>query len=406
MRFQIDNEYDKLEAVLVHRPGMEIERLTHENMKQFLFEDVPYLRRMQDEHDLFTGKMTEHGIEVFYLEKMLEDVLRDEVSRKQLIDEVCRTANVPAISQELANLSHWDEAKLVEILFGGLTAAEYQGATGQRVASGSGDEEHFLLPPIPNSYFSRDPAVVIRGAAISSKMHYAERVRETLLTRAVLENHPEFSENAIAYGGTDEPTEDRPYTIEGGDVIILSPEAVLIGASERTRSETIELLAGNCFKIGQVKRVYEIPIPTERAFMHLDTVFTVLDRGVVLWYAPVMEPIKYIHRYEPTGDDNPTAKRCQESRSFVDVLRDEFDTEVTIVATGGGTRPFDTREQRTDGTNTVAIAPRTVITYNRNEHTNEALDAHNITNIGIDGSELVRGLGGPRCMTMPLRRSR
>lgn len=403
MRFQVDDEFSLLEAVLVHRPGPEIDRLTHDNMARFLFEDVPYLKRMQDEHDCFTETMRQHGVHVFLLEDMLLDVIQDSNQRASLLEQVCRSAGMPAIADDLTALKHWDASAIVDILFAGVTADEYRDATGRRIAS-AGAEPHFLLPPVPNAYFSRDPAVVVHDAAISCKMHYRERVRETLLVRAVLEHHPEFSENPITYGGTDEPTEDRPYTIEGGDVIVLSPESVLIGSSERTRSETIELLAGKCFQFGQMKRVYEIPIPTERAFMHLDTIFTILDAGTVLWFSPVMDQIQYIHRYEPAGDGDTAVLRVSEERSFLDVLRDEFDMEVTVVPTGGGHKPFDAREQRADGTNAFALAPRVAITYERNERTNAALTAQGITCISIDDSELVRGLGGPRCMSMPLRR--
>ena len=246
--------------------------------------------------------------------------------------------------------------------------------------------------------------MVVNRTAISSKMHYRERIRETLLTRAVLENHDDFKDNKIVYGGTDEPTEDRPYTIEGGDVIVLSPDAVVIGASERTRSETIEKLAGKCFQEGSVKRVYEIPIPTERAFMHLDTVFTVLDRGTVLWYPKVMDSIRYVYRCEPDEAGENGVRRVKETRTFPEILRDEFDTELTVINTAGGSKEFAPREQRTDGTNALAIAPRVVITYERNERTTRALEQNGITCLVIDDSELVRGLGGPRCMSMPLRR--
>ncbi len=404
MKFQIDNEYGKLEAVLVHRPGREIDRLMHDNMRQFLFEDIPFLRRMQEEHDAFVGKMHEQDVEVVYLENLLADILGNDITRAAVLRTVCQNAGVPAIADEMTSLDHWDKTELTDLLFAGLNSEEYTERIGRRIPSPQ-NEPQYLLPPIPNAYFSRDPAVVVRDVAISSKMHHRVRVRESVLTRAVLENHPEFKTNTIVYGGTDEPTEDRPYTIEGGDVIILSPDAVLVGASERTRSETIEMLAGKCFSQGQVKRVYEVPIPTERSFMHLDTVFTVVDRGMIVWYAEVMQQVKYIHRYESDGGDEGGVNRVPEDRSFVDILRDEFGTDVTLIDTAGGTGQFAAREQRTDGTNTLAIAPRVAITYERNERTTAALEEHGVTCIGIDDSELVRGLGGPRCMTMPLRRA-
>jgi arginine deiminase len=404
VRLQIDNEYDRLEAVLVHRPGREIERLTHENMKYFLFEDIPYLRRMQDEHDAFVGEMRDKGVQVVYLEDLLLDVLRDEAVRVDLIEKVCQVAEMPALVEAFAGGQKFSDEELVEAFFAGLTVGEFDRRLGRSTTTAD-DEDNFLLRPMPNAYFARDPAVVVRDAIISAKMHYRVRIRESILTRAVLEHHPEFRDHAITFGGTREPSEDRPYTIEGGDVIILSPEAVLVGDSERTRSETIRKLAGKCFQFGRVKRVYEIPIPTERSFMHLDTVFTVLDRGLVLWYPEVMSKVKAIHRYEASPGDPAEAVRLPESRSFVDVLRDEFAMDVKIIDTGGGGRHFAKREQRADGTNAFAIAPRTAIVYERNERTIAALKEHGVTCIPIDDSELVRGLGGPRCMTMPLRRS-
>lgn len=404
MRLQIDNEYDPLEAVLVHRPGTEIDRLSHDNMKRFLFEDIPYLRRLQEEHDAFVQLMRDQGIEVVYLENLLTELLAGEEQRATLVEDVCRSEGVPAIADDLAALKYWDVDALTQIMFAGLTSEEYRAATGRRIGARQSPDD-FLLPPIPNAYFSRDPAVVVRDAAICSKMHYAARVRETQLVRAVLENHDEFRGNTITYGGTDEPMEDRPYTIEGGDVIILSSDAVLIGDSERTRSETIEILAGNCFRHGKIKRVYEIPIPTERAFMHLDTVFTIVDRGLTVWFSEVVGQISYIHRYEPSDDPGTFGvRRIPEERSLTDILGDEFDGNVTVVDTAGGDKHFAAREQRTDGANVLAIAPRTVITYDRNERTAQALEKAGVRCLPIASSELVRGLGGPRCMTMPLRR--
>jgi arginine deiminase len=404
VQFQIDSEYDRLTAVLVHRPGGEIDRLTHENCKRFLFEDVPYLRRLQEEHDAFVAKMRDNDVEVFVLGDLLKDVLADEGVRSRLIGRVCEAAAIPAIADELTSLKHWDIPQLAELLFAGVTVPEYMKTTGQRIADDRGDDA-FLLTPVPNAYFSRDPAVVVRNTAISSKMHYRERVRETLIVRCVLENHPDFRENSIVYGGSDDPTEDRPYTVEGGDIIVLSKDAILIGASERTRSETIERLAGKCFEAGQIKRVYEIPIPSERAFMHLDTVFTVVDHGKVLWYGDVMDGIKYIHRYEP-GDEVGVARRLPEPRGFVDILQAEFGRDVTVINTAGGVRPHAAKEQRMDGANALALAPSVVFTYERNEHTTRELEEHGVQCIVIDDAELVRGLGGPRCMTMPLRRER
>lgn len=398
----IRNEYDPLEAVLVHRPGDEIDRLTHDNMRQFLFEDIPFLRRMQREHDAFTEVMRKRAIAVCYLEDFLKDLLTNHPDAKSaIIRQVCEAERVPAVVDDLLDARLFPDDVLLRLLFAGITDKEFAHVTGRRAPAPS-SRHQFILPPIPNAYFSRDPAVVVGKSAISCKMHYLERVRETILTRAVLEFHPDFAGSWISFGGSSTPSEDRPYTIEGGDVLVLNDEAVLVGVSERTRSETIEMLAKKTFVVGQVKRFYEIPIPTERTFMHLDTVFTIVDRGMVVWYPGVMENIKYIHHYAAGADGRPVRK--PEDRDLLGILNDEFGCQTQIVRTGGGDEHYASREQRTDGTNVLAIAPRVACTYERNVRTIEAMEKAGIEVVAVEGSELVRGLGGPRCMTMPLRR--
>lgn len=401
MQLHIGNEYDGLEAVLVHRPGPEIDRLTHENMREFLFEDIPYLRRMQEEHDAFVDQMRAAGIQVIHLERLILDLLQnDPTVRRQLVQSVCAAAQAPALAADLLDEGKVSTEQLLQTLFGGLTYLEWSELSGRSV---SGLEPRaFVLPPIPNAYFARDPAVVVRHSVISCKMHHLQRARETRLVRAVFEHHAEFAGHALAYGGSEFPTEDRPFTIEGGDVIILNAEAILIGASERTRSATIEVLAQKAFDVAGIARVYEIPIPTERLFMHLDTVFTIVDRGTVVWFPGVMENLRHILHYEcgPAGG----VVRKPEERTLRQILSDEFGRAVEVIQTGGGDLHYASREQRTDGTNIFAIAPRKVISYDRNERTIAALERAEVECLQISGSELVRGLGGPRCMTMPLRR--
>ena len=185
-------------------------------MSQFLFEDIPYLRRMQDEHDAFVAKLEEHGITVYRLESLLSEVLTDPAVRSDVLAQVCRAQDVPALTEDLGNVNHWSVDALTRMLFTGLTYAEYADATGQRFVDAADSDPHtFVLDPIPNAYFSRDPAVVVRDGVISSKMFFRERVRETLLVRAVLENHPDFSENPVVYGASNAPGEDRPFAVEG-----------------------------------------------------------------------------------------------------------------------------------------------------------------------------------------------
>lgn len=403
MQLQITNEYNPLEVVLVHRPGEEIDRLTHENMRAFLFEDIPFLARMQDEHDEFVDEMRDRGVRVVHLHKLLRELLETQPNtRSKIIEQVCTAEQASGVAGDLKDTSRVPTDLLLSILFRGITHGEYQELVG-RVADPGAHSRQFILRPIPNAYFSRDPAVVIGNSAISCKMHYLERSRETILARAVLEHHPEFTGHHIIYGGSDSPRDDRPFTIEGGDVIVLNEEAVLVGASERTRMETIEILATRIFGEGRIQRFYALPIPTERTFMHLDTVFTIVDRGVVVWFPGVMENLKYIHLCTPDG--NGGVKRHTEERNLTQILSDEFGCDVTIIRTGGGDEHYASREQRTDGTNILALAPRVACTYERNARTIIAMEKAGVEVVKVVGSELVRGLGGPRCMTMPLRRS-
>lgn len=403
MQLNITNEYGKLECVLVHRPGEEINRLTHENMRRYLFEDIPYLEGMQEEHDEFVGEMMDHDIRVVYLEKLLLELFRRQPEvRTRLVEYICTTEQVPAIAPDLNDEKICTPERLAGVLFAGLTHAEYSELTGRPALAGAAGSA-FILPPIPNAYFSRDPALVVGQAAISCKMHYPERIRETVLARAVLEHHPEFAGNPIIYGSSSCTTEDRPFTVEGGDVIVLNEEAILVGVSERTRSETVQVLAAKAFATGHARRIYAIPIPTQRTFMHLDTVFTIVDRGLVVWYPGVMEQIERIEHL--TAASTGIVQRKGESRSLTQILSDEFGRELKIVRTGGGDEHFASREQRTDGTNILAVAPGVACTYRRNARTIKAMQAAGIEVISISGSELVRGLGGPRCMTMPLRRA-
>jgi arginine deiminase len=404
MQLHIDNEYDPLEAVLVHRPGDEIDRLNYHNMRQYLFEDIPYLARMQEEHDEFVSVMRAHGVEVVYIEDLLKDLLEHEPrAASKLFNEVCAAEGCPEVAERLLSAA-LTPADRLRILFAGLTRREYR-SLGSEAIGAADDIEDFILSPIPNAYFSRDPAVVVNNTLISCKMHYLERVRETILTRAIIEMHPTFKGADMVYGGSASRDEDRPYTVEGGDVTVLGPQALMIGVSERSTWQAVERIARNAFEHGHIERLYEIRIPAHRDYMHLDTIFTVVDRGTVVWYAPVMENVCHVERYEPAAPRGRAApRRVVENRSLRDILSAEFDCDLTVIPTGGGHAHYAPREQRTDGTNVLAIAPRKVIMYDRNFKTKEELERHGVETISIGGSELVRGLGGPRCMSMPLRR--
>jgi arginine deiminase len=265
--------------------------------------------------------------------------------------------------------------------------------------------DFYLLEPIPNAYFTRDPGAVVGDGWVACKAHFETRVRETVLMRLVAELHPRFSGTNILFGQRAE--EDRPFTIEGGDIHVLSRDAVMIGVSQRTRSETVALLARKLFAGGKVQRVYEVEIPSDRRYMHLDTVFTIIAQGVVVVYPDVIDRIEQIRRYEPVlnSDGELGAQPIRETRKLHTLLGEEFSSPLTVVNTGGNDVRYSAREQGADGTNVFAIAPGRVISYDRNLHTNAAMRSLGIEVLEIEGSELVRGLGGPRCMALPLRRA-
>ncbi len=400
----IPNEYNKLRKVIIHRPGREIDRLTPSNLSTLLFEDIPYLDRMQKEHDAFSNLLKENDVEVLYLQDLLKKCIEENNVLTKILSFICSESNQFSLIKYLSDKSLFNNQELIEIIYAGLTIKELEEKTGDKISGAQDESDFYLIDPIPNSYFMRDPAAVIGKGIISSKMHYSARIREPFLTKLLFKNIDFLAPERIYFG--DNENENRPFTIEGGDVIVLSEEAIAIGCSERTRSESIRRFATNIFNSNsEVSRVYEIYIPAKRAYMHLDTVFTVVDNGLVVAFPDVMNEIKDVIRYEPTNihGENIVALPINDNRTFNKILKDEFGA-LTVINTGDNNERYAAREQLADGTNVFAISPSKVITYERNIHTNKALNEHGVETLTINGSELVRGLGGPRCMTMPILR--
>jgi len=385
----------------MHRPGGEIDRLTPYNKKLLLFEDVPYLEEMQREHDVFTGTIRDScGATVYFFEDLLLEVLAHDQLRKELIQEALFASRLGHLTEEL--LGVLSVAECAKALMSGIKVHEVRRKLS---SAGLADlmDVAFLIPPCPNLYFQRDTAAVVPGGMIFSRMRLPERQREANMVRSIFENHPLFRHKIRKQYPLD--AHQNPASLEGGDVIILNEKAVAIGYSERTDEKAIYHVAKSLIAAGTVERIYEVHLPKKRNFMHLDTVFTILDETKVLTYPDAIQSVQRISLYVRKEDkgDEVHVKRLHLKEQLREILKREI-PGLEIIGTDRVSQEYALREQWFDGANVFTIGPGKVISYNRNKHTNRALREFGIEVMEIPSSELSRGLGGPRCMSMPISR--
>ena len=403
MEFSVDSEIGKLRQVILHRPGNEMLRLTPQNKDHLLFDDVLWLERAQEEHDQFARVLTGRNVEVLYLSDLLAQTLEIPEARDYVLDRVVsENTNGPSATEPLRALTDGlAGAELAEVLIAGITKAELLERTpcpDSLVLASMGDDD-LLLPPLPNHLFTRDTSCwIYNGVSINSMMMPA-RKRETINYEAIYRWHPRFAGSEFPVWS--EGTQAGPATVEGGDVQIIGNGAVLVGVSERTTSQGIERLASRLFAGGKANQIVAVEMNRTHAQMHLDTVMTMVDVGTFTIYGGMGKLSTLTLR--PDGDKQISVTRNAPEDMYRIIAQALGVGELNVLIT-----PQDSmaaaREQWDDGSNSLAIAPGVVVTYERNVNTNDYLTSHGIEVLTIPGSEVGRGRGGPHCMSCPTLR--
>ncbi len=404
MAIDVRSEIRPLKKVLLHRPGSELEQLVPNSMEQLLFDDIPYLRGAQAEHDAFARTLREQGVEVVYLSDLTAQTLEgSDALRRRFVEDFIHRSGCVADSyrEELTEvlLSLPTARELVCKTMTGIRFDELPRRGRGSLSSLRSDRTHFVLDPIPNLYFTRDPFASIGRGVSLHHMYSVTRSRETIYSDYFLHYHPEFAGQVPFYY-----TPDEPFSLEGGDILNLSAETIAVGISQRTMPEAVERLAQNIFRdeAAQIRRVLAFDIPSTRAFMHLDTVLTQIDRDKFLVHPNILERLQ-IFELTPGKRGAVKVRRLDESAGAV--LAEAVGVDrVQLLQCGGGDQIAAQREQWNDGSNALCLRPGTVIAYDRNYVTNDMMEEAGIRVLRIPSGELSRGRGGPRCMSMPLVR--
>ena len=398
----VTSEIGKLKTVMLHRPGREIENLTPDSMYRLLFDDIPYLPIAQEEHDYFAQTLRDQGIEVLYFEKLAAEALADQDVKEEFVDRMIAESGYAAglihdvLKEYLLAMNTQD---MVNKIFEGVRREEIDlpHMTLQQAAEDA--DWPFVMDPMPNAYFTRDPQASIGDGISINRMTFPARQRESLITGYIIKHHPRFAGQVNVWRDRNHETH-----IEGGDELVLSDHVFAIGISQRTTADAIEDIAKNLFKKSNYDTVIAIKIPHNHAMMHLDTVFTMIDYDKFTVHPAILDENGQVDNWvlHPGKDGEITMEHHTDIKEVLKKALNKDD--IDLIPTGNGDPIIAAREQWNDGSNTLAIAPGEVVTYNRNYVSNDLLRKHGILVHEVRSSELSRGRGGPRCMSCPIVR--
>ena len=399
----VKSEIKPLKKVLLHRPGRELLNLTPNTLEELLFDDIPFLKVAQEEHDAFAQILRDNGVEVVYLEKLMAEVLDQnpelrEKFLKQFIEEAgIRTERYQKIIYDYLNDNYPDNFDLVLKTMEGINLTELHTDKSNSLVDLVSEASKMVIAPMPNLYFTRDPFAMIGNGVSINRMYSETRNRETIYGEYIFTYHPEFKDVPEYY------SRYNTFHIEGGDILNINDKVLAIGISQRTEPDAIDAIAKNIFEdsTSPIETILAFNIPNSRAFMHLDTVFTQIDVDKFTVHPGILGPLT-VFEITPDGQGGIHFKEINDT--LEDILEKYVGHPVELIPCGGGDRIAAEREQWNDGSNTLAIAPGVVVVYERNDVTNKVLEERGVECIQIPSAELSRGRGGPRCMSMPIWR--
>ena len=404
----VRSEINPLKKVLLHRPGKELLNLTPDTLGELLFDDIPFLKVAQEEHDAFAQILRDNGTEVVYLEDLMTDVLSlnpklvEPFLRQWLFEGNIKTRRWQDKCLEYLT-AHFKGKALVEKTMEGITLKEMgDAARAYSLQDLVAPPDDLVVHPMPNLYFTRDPFASVGSGVFLHKMYSVTRCRETIYADYIFKYHPDFEGLVTRYYDR-----DLHANIEGGDVLNLTEDTLAIGISQRTSPDAIEAAARNLFTDpeAKIRTVLAFDIPKSRAFMHLDTVFTQIDVNKYTVHPAILGPLTV---YEITpGQDDPADLHIKRVDSDLKHILEQYThvDDVQLIFCGGDDLIAAAREQWNDGSNTLCIAPGKIVVYQRNDVSNAILRDNGLTVLEMPSAELSRGRGGPRCMSMPLIRA-